>query len=97
MNRAPPPALDCCDCEAIGWVANSTGCTGDDVRDLMLECVEKHFGDQLPATSVQWISDNDPAYIVEKIAVLLYRSDYSLCNPSAKPEARSMAACRRAS
>ncbi|KAA0973118.1 IS3 family transposase, partial [Pseudomonas sp. ANT_J28] len=47
-------ALDCCDREAIGWVASPTGYSGDDIRDLMLESVEKRFGDQLPATPVQW-------------------------------------------
>ena len=47
-------ALDCCDREAIGWVANPTGYSGDDIRDLMLESVEKRFGDQLPTTPVQW-------------------------------------------
>ncbi|MCW8278442.1 hypothetical protein IMF27_25160 [Pseudomonas sp. PCH199] len=39
-----------CDREAIGWVASPTGYSGDDIRDLMLESVEKRFGDQLPAT-----------------------------------------------
>jgi putative transposase len=34
-------ALDCCDREAIGWVASPTGYSGDDIRDLMLEAVEK--------------------------------------------------------
>ena len=33
-------ALDCCDREAIGWVASPTGYSGDDIRDLMLEAVE---------------------------------------------------------
>lgn len=36
-------ALDCCDREAIGWVASPTGYSGDDIRDLMLESVEKRF------------------------------------------------------
>jgi transposase InsO family protein len=58
-------ALDCCDREAIGWVASPTGYSGDDIRDLMLESVEKRFGDQLPATPVQWLSDNGSAYTAE--------------------------------
>ncbi|MBT2375385.1 IS3 family transposase [Pseudomonas fluorescens] len=33
-------ALDCCDREAIGWVASPTGYNGDDIRDLRLESVE---------------------------------------------------------
>lgn len=59
-------ALDCCDREAIGWVASPTGYSSDDVRDLMLERVEKRFGDQLLSTPVQWLSDNGSAYIAEQ-------------------------------
>jgi len=59
-------ALDCCDREAIGWVASPTGYSGDDIRDLMLESVEKRFGDQLPATPVQWLSDDGSAYTAEQ-------------------------------
>ncbi|WP_226439430.1 IS3 family transposase [Pseudomonas sp. MWU16-30316] len=59
-------ALDCCDREAISWVASPTGYSGDDIRDLMLESVEKRFGDQLPSTPVQWLSDNGSAYIAEQ-------------------------------
>ncbi|QLG91164.1 IS3 family transposase [Pseudomonas yamanorum] len=40
-------ALDCCDREAIGWVASPTGYSGDDIRDLMLEAVETRFGEEL--------------------------------------------------
>ncbi len=59
-------ALDCCDREAIGWVSSPTGYSGDDIRDLMLESVEKRSGDQLPATPVQWLSDNGSAHTVEQ-------------------------------
>jgi putative transposase len=33
-------ALDCCDREAIGWVASPAGYSDDDIRDLMLDSVE---------------------------------------------------------
>jgi len=59
-------ALDCCDREAIGWVASPTGYSGNDIRDLMLERVEKRLGEQLPTTPVQWLSDNGSAYIAEQ-------------------------------
>jgi putative transposase len=54
-------ALDCCDREAIGWVASPTGYRGDDIRHLMLESVEKRFGDQLPATPVRSPQSNGMA------------------------------------
>jgi len=59
-------ALDCCDREAISWVASPSGYSGDDVRDVMLEAVEKRFGTALPATPIQWLSDNGSAYTAEQ-------------------------------
>ncbi len=49
-------ALDCCDREAISWVASLHGHTGNDVRDVMLEAVERRFGQMLPAAPIQWLS-----------------------------------------
>ena len=55
-------ALDCCDREAISWVASTQGYTGDDVRDVMLAAVERRFGNTLPDKPIQWLSDNGSAY-----------------------------------
>jgi len=35
--------LDCCDREAISWVATTGGINSGDVRDLMIESVERRF------------------------------------------------------
>ena len=59
-------ALGCCDRDAIGWVASPNGYSGDDIRDLVLESVEKRFGDQLPTTPVRWLSDNGSACTAEQ-------------------------------
>jgi putative transposase len=56
-------ALDCCDREAMSWVASSGGITGDMVRDLMVEAVEARFGNTLPAQPIEWLTDNGSAYI----------------------------------
>jgi putative transposase len=37
-------ALDCHDREIIGWVATTAGISGEMIRDLMVECVERRFG-----------------------------------------------------
>lgn len=37
-------ALDCCDREAMSFVATTAGITGEDVRDLMVSAVEHRFG-----------------------------------------------------
>jgi len=59
-------ALDCCDREAISWVASPNGYSGDDIRDVMLEAIEQRFGDELPISPVQWLSDNGSAYTAEQ-------------------------------
>ena len=37
-------ALDCCDREAMSFLATTGGISGDDVRDLMVAAVEHRFG-----------------------------------------------------
>jgi putative transposase len=55
--------LDCCDREAISFVATTGGIDGGDIRDLMIESVERRFGrvDRLPAP-IEWLSDNGSPY-----------------------------------
>ena len=55
--------LDCCDREAISWAATTGGIEGSDIRDLMVESVERRFGlvNRLP-TPIEWLSDNSSPY-----------------------------------
>src|SRR5437763_9321944 len=55
--------LDCCDREAISWVATTGGIDSSDIRDLMIESVERRFGlvDKLPKP-IAWLSDNGSPY-----------------------------------
>lgn len=55
-------ALDFCDREAIDWAASTGGYDSSTVQDVMLRSVEKRFGDRLPTTAVQWLTDNGSAY-----------------------------------
>ena len=57
-------ALDCCDREAMGFVATTEGIKGEDVRDLMVTAVEHRFGriNRLPET-IEWLTDNGSGYI----------------------------------
>ncbi|WP_259740171.1 IS3 family transposase, partial [Pseudomonas brassicacearum] len=85
-------ALDCCDREAIGWVASPTGYSSDDIRDLMLESVEKRFGDQLPATPVQWLSDNGSAYTAEQTRLFARQIGLQpVTTPVRSPQSNGMA------
>jgi putative transposase len=51
-------ALDCCDREAMSFVATTAGITGEDVRDLIVAAVEHRFGrvNYLPST-IEWLTD----------------------------------------
>ncbi len=51
-------ALDCCDREAMSFLATTGGIKGEDVRDLMVAAVEHRFGrvNRLPLT-IEWLSD----------------------------------------
>jgi len=51
-------ALDCCDREAIGFVASTGGISGLMIRDLMPECVEKRFGASQMPHRVEWLTEN---------------------------------------
>jgi len=57
-------ALDCCDREAMSFLATTRGITGEDVRDLMVAAVEHRFGrvNRLPVT-IEWLSDNGSCYV----------------------------------
>src|SRR2546429_6872868 len=52
-------ALDCCDREAMSFLATTGGITGEDVPDLMVAAVEYRFGqaNPLPVT-IEMPSDN---------------------------------------
>jgi putative transposase len=56
-------ALDCCDREAMSWVATSGGISGDMVRDLMVEAIEERFNGKVPTQPIEWLTDNGSPYI----------------------------------
>lgn len=85
-------ALDCCDREAIRWVASPQGYSGDDVRDIMLDAVEKRFGQELPATPIQWLSDNGSAYTAEQTRSFARQIGLvPLTTPVCSPQSNGMA------
>ena len=55
-------ALDTCDREVMSWVATTDGISGEMIRDLMLESVERRFNDQQTSYPVEWLSDNGSCY-----------------------------------
>ncbi|UXE78729.1 IS3 family transposase (plasmid) [Escherichia coli] len=55
-------ALDCCDREALHWGVTTGGFDSETVQDVMLGAVERRFGNELPASPVEWLTDNGSCY-----------------------------------
>ncbi|WP_218721715.1 IS3 family transposase [Escherichia coli] len=55
-------ALDCCDREALHWAVTTGGFDSETVQDVMLGAVERRFGNELPSSPVEWLTDNGSCY-----------------------------------
>jgi transposase InsO family protein len=56
-------AIDTHDREIISWVATAGGgISGEMVRDMMLDCVERRFGGLRAPHPLQWLADNGSPY-----------------------------------
>jgi putative transposase len=55
-------ALDCCDREALAWVAAPRDLTGEDIRLLMSRSMEQRFVERKTEKPIQWLSDNGGIY-----------------------------------
>ncbi|EIY9417117.1 IS3 family transposase, partial [Escherichia coli] len=55
-------ALDCCDREALHWAVTTGGFDSETVQDVMLGAVERRFGNELPTSPVEWLTDNGSCY-----------------------------------
>ncbi len=55
-------ALDCCDREALHWARTTGGFNSETVQDVMLGAVERRFGNDLPSSPVEWLTDNGSCY-----------------------------------
>jgi len=86
-------ALDCCDREAMAWVATTQGIKGEDVRDLMVASVESRFGqvNRLPRT-IEWLSDNGSGYIAKETRAFARDLGFKpLTTPVTSPQSNGMA------
>ncbi len=87
-------SLDCCDREAIAWVAKAGHLTGDDIRDLMAQSLEARFGAGTTRTPhpVEWLSDNGPPYTAHATRAFGGDSSLLVCTtPAYSPESNGMA------
>uniref|UniRef100_UPI0040539580 IS3 family transposase n=1 Tax=Niveibacterium sp. SC-1 TaxID=3135646 RepID=UPI0040539580 len=86
-------ALDCCDREAMSWVASTGGYSADGVRDVMLAAVEQRFGHALAAPSeIEWLTDNGSGYIAHRTRAFAAEIGLKpLTTPVSSPQSNGMA------
>jgi len=85
--------LDCCDREAISWVATTGGIDSSDIRDLMIESVERRFGlvNRLPP-AIESLSDNGSPYTARETRALAREIGLVPCmTPIESPQSNGIA------
>lgn len=87
-------SLDCCDREVMSYVATTAAITGEMVRDLMAESVERRFGAlalKVPHP-IEWLSDNGPPYTATETRDFGEALGLIVCTtPAYSPESNGMA------
>ena len=85
-------ALDTCDREAMAWCASTGGISGEMIRDLMLESVERRFGADGVLHPIQWLSDNGSCYRAHETIDFAIRLGLVPCfTPVRSPQSNGMA------
>ena len=85
--------LDAHDREAISWVGVAgCGIGGSDVRDMMLEAVEKRFSTGRAPHAVEWLSDNGSPYTARETRQFAGQLNLMPCfTPVKSPESNGLA------
>jgi putative transposase len=85
-------ALDTCDREVMAWCASTAGISGEMIRDLMVESVERRFGDDGVPHPIQWLSDNGSCYRAHETVEFAIRLGLVPCfTPVRSPQSNGMA------
>jgi putative transposase len=85
-------ALDCHDREVIAWVATTAGISGEMIRDMMVQCVERRFAAIRAPHRVQWLSDNGSIFAAHKTIDIALALNLEPCfTPVESPESNGMA------
>ena len=85
-------ALDTCDREVMAWCASRSGISGEMIRDLMLESVERRFGAAPLPHPIQWLSDNGSCYRAHETIDFAIRLGLVPCfTPVRSPQSNGMA------
>jgi transposase InsO family protein len=85
-------ALDCHDREVIAWVASTGGISGEMIRDMMVQCVERRFAAMRAPHPVQWLSDNGSIFAAHRTIEIALALNLVPCfTPVESPESNGMA------
>lgn len=85
-------AQDCCDREAIDWSAGTGGYDKETVQDVMLRAGEKRFGQALPSTPLEWLTDNGSCYRARETRAFARMLGPEPCTTAVRsPESNGMA------
>jgi putative transposase len=85
-------ALDTCDREVMAWCAGTGGITGEMIRDLMVESIERRFGDRALPNPIQWLSDNGSCYRAHETIDFAIALGFVPCfTPVRSPQSNGMA------
>lgn len=85
-------SLDCCDREAIAWVARDSHLDGACIRDLIAETVETRFEATRVPHPIEWLSDNGPPYTAQETRAFGASCGLLVRNtPAYSPESNGMA------
>ena len=85
-------SLDCCDREAIAWIAATRHLNSGDIRDLIAMSVEARFGGTRAPNPLQWLTDNGGMYIADETRAFAVSCNLQpKTTPSYSPESNGMA------
>jgi hypothetical protein len=84
-------ALDCCDREAISYVAEARPLLNTDIRRLMRQAAFARFGNERPTDRLEWLSDNGAVYTAPETVIEAEKLGLTqITTPVASPESNGM-------
>lgn len=84
--------LDTCDREVISYIASTIGIDGLAIQTIMLDAVEKRFGQSKLPYSFQWLSDNGPCYTSNQTVQFARELGFEVCTtPTYSPQSNGAA------
>jgi len=84
-------ALDCCDREAISYVAEARPLLNGDIRRLMRQAVFARFENERPTERLEWLSDNGAVYTAIETVIEAEKLGMTpITTPVASPESNGM-------